>query len=92
MLPSTVSPTFYDHQLAGTEWTVEAKYSRIKRKLEEKFPSGPEEAFNALDDDGGGSLSRGELATGLRAVGLWLHPNEMSALLEVSLWTHCALS
>ncbi len=33
--------------------------------------------------DGGGQLSRKELATGLFAIGIWLHPNETQALLEV---------
>lgn len=53
---------------------------RIKRKLEDKFPS-PEECFAALDKDGGGSLDRVELAVGLRSVGVWLHPTELSDLL-----------
>jgi hypothetical protein len=38
-------------------------------KLAEKFASA-EDAFAALDDDGGGELSRVELARGLRSVGV----------------------
>lgn len=39
----------------------------VRWKLAEKFASA-EDAFAALDDDGGGELSRVELARGLRAV------------------------
>ncbi len=44
-------------QPEGTDWVVERKKQHIKGKLQDKFPSA-EKCFNALDEDGGGSLDR----------------------------------
>jgi hypothetical protein len=44
-------------QPEGTDWVVERKKQHIKGKLQDKFPSA-EACFNALDEDGGGSLDR----------------------------------
>ncbi len=38
----------------------------------------------SITRDGGGQLSRKELATGLFAIGIWLHPDETQALVEVN--------
>ena len=63
------------------QWVPAAKKFKIKEKLQDKFSSA-EECFNTLDADGGGSLDRTEVAKGLRGVGIWLHPNELFALLQ----------
>ena len=36
-----------------------------------------------MDADGGGSLDRKELATGLFSLGIWLHPKELECLLGI---------
>jgi calmodulin len=56
------------------------KIRRIKMKMAEKF-SDPRKMFDAMDRDGGGSLDRKELAMGLFALGVWLAPTELQALL-----------
>jgi hypothetical protein len=78
--PWTIPPNFDSFQPSGVKWVEEFKRGRIKWKLAEKFVSG-EDAFNQLDKDGGGSLERVELAVGLRSVGIWLTPNELTELM-----------
>ena len=50
-------------------------------KMLDKFAD-PRNMFDAMDKDGGGSLDRKELATGLFALGVWLAPTELQSLLE----------
>jgi hypothetical protein len=76
----TIPPDFDSFQPALVKWVEESKRGRIKWKLAEKFASG-EDAFNQLDKDGGGSMDRIELSVGLRGVGIWLTPNELTELL-----------
>jgi hypothetical protein len=59
------------HQPAGVDWVHARKRGDIKDRIKEKFPS-PEAAFQSMDRDGGGSLSRVELSTELRKLGIWL--------------------
>jgi hypothetical protein len=54
---------------AGIEWVQQAKRVRIKLKLSLAFTN-VEEAFNKMDEDGGGSLSRLEFSRGLRMLGV----------------------
>jgi hypothetical protein len=61
-------------------WVRPYKIRRIKMKMAEKF-SDPRKMFDAMDRDGGGSLDRKELAMGLFALGVWLAPTELQALL-----------
>jgi len=68
-------------QPSGTGWVEYGKRRMILAKLSDRFHS-PEECFAELDKDGGGELSRSELAVGLRSVGIWLHPDEVSDLLQ----------
>jgi Leucine-rich repeat (LRR) protein len=58
-------------QPAGTNWLHARKRENIKDRIKEKFPN-PETAFQTMDRDGGGSLSRVELSTELRKLGIWL--------------------
>jgi hypothetical protein len=58
-------------QPAGVDWIHERKRGNIKDRIKEKF-SNPETAFQSMDIDGGGSLSRVELSTELRKLGIWL--------------------
>jgi hypothetical protein len=77
----TIPPDFDSIQPSLVKWVEESKRGRIKWKLADKFANG-EDAFNQLDKDGGGSMDRLELAVGLRSVGIWLTPNELTELLE----------
>ena len=58
-------------QPVGVEWVHARKRGIIKDRIKEKFPN-PETAFQSMDRDGGGSLSRVELSTDLRKLGIWL--------------------
>ena len=69
-------------QKSGSSWVVPAKRLRIKKKMSAKFSTAAE-CFACMDKDQGGTLSRAELAVGLRAVGVWLHPVELNELLEL---------
>ena len=66
----------------GAEWVRDHKIRRIKGKMLEKY-SDPSSIFNDMDADGGGSLDRKELATGLFSLGIWLHPKELECLLGI---------
>jgi hypothetical protein len=57
-------------QPAGTDWIHARKRGSIKGRIKEKF-SNPKAAFQSMDRDGGGSLSRVELSTELRKLGIW---------------------
>jgi Leucine-rich repeat (LRR) protein len=59
------------HQPAGVDWVHARKRGNIKDRIKEKFPN-PEAAFQSMDRDGGGSISRLELGTELRKLGIWL--------------------
>jgi hypothetical protein len=76
----TIPPDFESIQPSLVKWVEESKRGRIKWKLAEKFANG-EDAFKQLDKDGGGSMDRIELSVGLRSVGIWLTPNELTELL-----------
>jgi len=67
--------------LVETDWVAAAKCSRIKLKMQEKFAT-PQEGFNQIDRDRGGSIDRRELAAGLFKMGIWLHPTELKTLFE----------
>jgi hypothetical protein len=58
-------------QPSGTDWIHARKRGNIKDRIKEKFSS-PEAAFQSMDIDGGGSLSRVELSIELRKLGIWL--------------------
>ncbi len=58
-------------QPAGVDWVHARKRGNIKDRIKEKFPN-PEVAFQTMDRDGGGSISRVELSTELRKLGIWL--------------------
>lgn len=58
-------------QPAGVDWIHARKRGNIKDRIKEKFAN-PETAFQSMDIDGGGSLSRVELGTELRKLGIWL--------------------
>lgn len=68
-------------QPAGTDWIHARKRGNIKDRIKEKFPN-PEAAFQSMDRDGGGSLSRVELSTELRKLGIWLQVAITSFLLH----------
>ena len=68
-------------QPRDTVWAKAYKIRRIKMKMLDKFAD-PRKMFDAMDKDGGGSLDRKELATGLFALGVWLAPTELQSLLE----------
>lgn len=70
------------HEAVGEGWIREHKLRRIQKKLEEKFSSS-QDAVKKLDKDGSGEMSRAEIAIGLFQLGIWLHPNEMEALMSV---------
>jgi hypothetical protein len=55
---------FRRYQPEGTDWVVERKKQHIKGKLQDKFPSA-EKCFQALDEDGGGSLDRWQPSTSI---------------------------
>ena len=42
-----------------------------------------EQMFRLLDSDGSGALDSKEMAVGLFRLGIWLHPKELHALIEV---------
>jgi hypothetical protein len=42
-----------------------------------------EEMFKLLDSDGNGTLDSKEMAMGLFRLGVWLHPKELRALIDV---------
>ena len=74
--------TFWNaFQPAGTDWIHARKRGNIKDRIKEKFPN-PEAAFQSMDRDGGGSLSRVELSTELRKLGIWLQVAITSFLLH----------
>ncbi len=62
-------------------WVMSYKLRRIKQLMMDKFGDA-RSLFSALDRDGGGSLDRKELATGLYQLGIWLSPKELQALLD----------
>jgi hypothetical protein len=67
---------------SGTEWVMQAKRSRIKLKLSLAFTN-VEEAFNKMDEDGGGSLSRLEFSRGLRMLGVQVTAYELLELVDL---------
>lgn len=67
---------------SGTEWVAQAKRSRIKLKLSLAFTN-VEEAFNKMDEDGGGSLSRLEFSRGLRMLGVQVTAYELLDLVDL---------
>jgi len=75
----TVPPNYAEFQRNGTGWVFNEKKRTIKNRLIDKFDSG-EHLFNSIDVDGGGSLSRFELAAGLRSAGVFLDSAEMTLL------------
>ena len=66
----------------GDKWCRPNKLRRIRTKLAATFSSA-HECFCKLDDDGGGSINRKELVLGLFKLGVWLHPSESQALMDV---------
>ena len=67
---------------AGVEWVQQAKRVRIKLKLSLAFTN-VEEAFNKMDEDGGGSLSRLEFSRGLRMLGVQVTAYELLDLVDL---------
>ncbi len=68
-------------QPAGDAWVMQHKLRRVKQLMLEQ--AGDADAmFTKLDNDGGGSLDRLEVATGLYRLGVWLRPKELQALLD----------
>jgi hypothetical protein len=68
-------------QPAGAEWVRHVRMRRIKMKML-KSASKAQDMFALLDNDGGGSLDRKEMAVGLFRLGVWLQPSELAALME----------
>ncbi len=66
----------------GTEWVAQAKKKRIKLKLSLAFTN-VEDAFNKMDEDGGGSLSRLEFSRGLRMLGVQVTAYELLDLVDL---------
>ena len=66
----------------GTEWVSQAKKKRIKLKLSLAFTN-VEDAFNNMDEDGGGSLSRLEFSRGLRMLGVQVTAYELLDLVDL---------
>jgi len=78
----TLPPNYRSVQPAGGEWVADMKQAKIKHKMECRF-SDPRAAFEAMDTDGGGELSRQEFARGLRNLGVFLEPDETTFLFEL---------
>ena len=55
---------------------------RIVLKMKAKAKTA-EQMFRLLDSDGSGALDSKEMAVGLFRLGIWLHPKELHALIEV---------
>jgi hypothetical protein len=71
------------NERSGREWVKHMRIRIIQQKLISRFGNSPLSGFQALDRDGGGSLDRTEVAVGLYKLGLWLSPQEVSALMSV---------
>ncbi|EKX40781.1 hypothetical protein GUITHDRAFT_113051 [Guillardia theta CCMP2712] len=78
--PSALPPNFF--QPVGVEWVKEMKMRQIKKKMIGALGDFPSSIFRNMDRDSRGFLTRVELAAGLREVGVWLHPNETTELVE----------
>jgi hypothetical protein len=82
-IPTPCIPTNLDLlSPPGTEWVTQAKRTRIKLKLSLAFTN-VEEAFNKMDEDGGGSLSRVEFSRGLRMLGVQVTAYELLDLVDL---------
>ena len=68
-------------QPAGDGWVMQHKLRRVKQLMLE-HAGDADTMFGLLDADGGGSLDRLEVATGLYRLGVWLRPKELQALLD----------
>eukprot|EP00287_Rhodomonas_sp_CCMP768_P000387 CAMPEP_0196756562 /NCGR_PEP_ID=MMETSP1091-20130531/101410_1 /TAXON_ID=302021 /ORGANISM="Rhodomonas sp., Strain CCMP768" /LENGTH=150 /DNA_ID=CAMNT_0042105195 /DNA_START=23 /DNA_END=475 /DNA_ORIENTATION=- len=66
----------------GQDWIVPFKLRWIKRKMAIVYGDNPEDIFNSIDLNGGGTLDRQELIAGLEALNIFLQPSETTALLE----------
>jgi hypothetical protein len=74
--PGSVPCNYSKRQPEGQAWVVPAQRRRVRDKLRSIFPSASA-CFAAFDEDGGGSLSRQELAKGLRNHKIFLHPSDL---------------
>ncbi len=74
--PGSIPHNYHKRQTEGEAWVVPAQRRRVRDKLRSIFPSAAA-CFAAFDEDGGGSLSRQELARGLRAHNIFLHPSDL---------------
>jgi hypothetical protein len=74
--PGSIPSNYFQRQPEGQAWVVPAQRRRVRDKLRSIFPSAAA-CFAAFDEDGGGSLSRQELAKGLRAHNIYLHPSDL---------------
>uniref|UniRef100_A0A7S0EFP6 EF-hand domain-containing protein n=1 Tax=Hanusia phi TaxID=3032 RepID=A0A7S0EFP6_9CRYP len=79
--PSALPPDFY--QPVGIEWVKTMKLRQIKKKMIGALGDFPSLVFRKMDKSSRGILTRVELAGGLREMGVWLHPNETTELLEL---------
>lgn len=67
-------------QPTGKDWIKAFKLRLVKSKIQERVALDAREAFEAIDQDGSGELSRSELLMSLFRMGVWLHQSEANAL------------